>query len=78
VRGMKLVNNIRMIMAQKNIDNIAELIRITGVSRNSVNKLWHNESVSSLRLDTLMAICEKLDVKLSDLIEYIPGDIESK
>ncbi|MCU5629354.1 transcriptional regulator, partial [Bacillus cereus] len=24
-----------MIMAQKNIDNIAELIRITGVSRNS-------------------------------------------
>ncbi|AHZ55136.1 MULTISPECIES: helix-turn-helix domain-containing protein [Bacteria] len=75
---MKLVNNIRMIMAQKNIDNIAELIRITGVSRNSINKLWHNESVSSLRLDTLIAICEKLDVKLSDLIEYIPGDIESK
>ena len=65
-------------MAQKNIDNIAELIRITGVSRNSINKLWHNESVSSLRLDTLIAICEKLDVKLSDLIEYIPGDIESK
>ncbi|WP_142294340.1 helix-turn-helix transcriptional regulator, partial [Bacillus sp. KbaL1] len=63
---------------QKNIDNIAELIRITGVSRNSINKLWHNESVSSLRLDTLIAICEKLDVKLSDLIEYIPGDIESK
>ncbi|MBL2346321.1 transcriptional regulator, partial [Klebsiella pneumoniae] len=27
---------------------------------------------------TLIAICEKLDVKLSDLIEYIPGDIESK
>ncbi|WP_223159545.1 helix-turn-helix transcriptional regulator, partial [Vibrio sp. Y2-5] len=78
VRRMKLVNNIRMIMAQKNIDNIAELIRITGVSRNSINKLWHNESVSSLRLDTLIAICEKLDVKLSDLIEYIPGDIESK
>ena len=75
---MKLVNNIRMIMAQKNIDNIAELIRITGVSRNSINKLWHNESVSSLRLDTLIAICEKLDVKLSDLIEYIPGDIDSK
>ncbi|MHA4274273.1 helix-turn-helix domain-containing protein [Bacillus cereus] len=48
------------------------------MSRNSINKLWHNESVSSLRLDTLIAICEKLDVKLSDLIEYIPGDIESK
>ncbi|MRB43416.1 helix-turn-helix domain-containing protein, partial [Bacillus thuringiensis] len=61
---MKLVNNIRMIMAQKNIDNIAELIRITGVSRNSINKLWHNENVSSLKLDTLITICEKLDVEL--------------
>lgn len=75
---MKLVNNIRMIMATKNIDNISELLRITGVSRNSINKLWHNENVSSLRLDTLITICEKLDVKLSDLIEYIPGDSEAK
>ncbi|KAB2397740.1 MULTISPECIES: helix-turn-helix domain-containing protein [Bacillus cereus group] len=75
---MKLVNNIRMIMAKKKIDNIAELVRMTGVSRNSINKLWHNENVSSLRLDTLIAICEKLDVKLSDLIEYIPGDSEAK
>ncbi|PEC10161.1 transcriptional regulator [Bacillus thuringiensis] len=74
---MKLVNNIRMIMAQKKIDNIAELIRITGVSRNSINKLWHNENVSSLRLDTLITICEKLDVKLSDLIEYVPGNVDS-
>ncbi|PFS66417.1 helix-turn-helix domain-containing protein [Bacillus thuringiensis] len=74
---MKLANNIRMIMAQKKIDNIAELIRITGVSRNSINKLWHNENVSSLRLDTLITICEKLDVKLSDLIEYDPGNVDS-
>ncbi|MBL2376707.1 XRE family transcriptional regulator, partial [Klebsiella pneumoniae] len=51
---MKVVNNIRMIMAQKNIDNITELMKITGVSRNSINKLWHNENVSSLRLDTLL------------------------
>ncbi|HGK2418561.1 TPA: helix-turn-helix domain-containing protein, partial [Streptococcus pneumoniae] len=64
---MKVVNNIRMIMAQKNIDNITELMKITGVSRNSINKLWHNENVSSLRLDTLLMICETLDLKLSDL-----------
>ncbi|MEB9514637.1 helix-turn-helix domain-containing protein, partial [Bacillus cereus] len=29
-----------MIMAKKNIDNISDLVRITGVSRNSINKLW--------------------------------------
>ncbi|MEB8704393.1 helix-turn-helix transcriptional regulator [Bacillus cereus] len=75
---MKLVNNIRMIMAQKNIDNISDLVRITGVSRNSINKLWHNENVSSLKLDTLITICEKLDVELLDLIEYIRDDSETK
>ncbi|WP_232289621.1 helix-turn-helix domain-containing protein, partial [Bacillus thuringiensis] len=66
-----VVSNIRMIMAKKNIDNISDLVRITGVSRNSINKLWHNENVSSLKLDTLITICEKLDVELLDLIEYI-------
>ncbi|MBD2822838.1 helix-turn-helix transcriptional regulator [Xenorhabdus sp. 42] len=75
---MKVVSNIRMIMAKKNIDNISDLVRITGVSRNSINKLWHNENVSSLKLDTLITICEKLDVELSDLIEYIPDDSETK
>ncbi|MGE6553207.1 helix-turn-helix domain-containing protein [Bacillus mycoides] len=75
---MKVVSNIRMIMAKKNIDNISELVRITGVSRNSINKLWHNENVSSLKLDTLITICEKLDVELSDLIEYIRDDSETK
>ncbi|MBD2800901.1 helix-turn-helix transcriptional regulator [Xenorhabdus sp. M] len=75
---MKVVSNIRMIMAKKNIDNISDLVRITGVSRNSINKLWHNENVSSLKLETLITICEKLDVELSDLIEYIPDDSETK
>ncbi|MED3045940.1 helix-turn-helix transcriptional regulator [Bacillus thuringiensis] len=75
---MKVVSNIRMIMAKKNIDNISDLVRITGVSRNSINKLWRNDNVSSLRIDTLLPICEKLNVKLSDLIEYIPDDSETK
>ncbi|MED2962328.1 helix-turn-helix transcriptional regulator, partial [Bacillus thuringiensis] len=73
-----VVSNIRMIMAKKNIDNISDLVRITGVSRNSINKLWHNENVSSLKLDTLITICEKLDVELLDLIEYIRDDSETK
>ncbi|MED3244550.1 helix-turn-helix domain-containing protein [Bacillus thuringiensis] len=75
---MKVVNNFRVIMAVKNIDNVAELVRMTGVSRNSINKLWRNDNVSSLRIDTLITICEKLDVELLDLIEYIRDDSETK
>ncbi|MEJ9199849.1 helix-turn-helix domain-containing protein [Bacillus paranthracis] len=43
-----------------------------------MNKLWHNENVSSLKLETLITICEKLDVELLDLIEYIRDDSETK
>ncbi|WP_429777954.1 helix-turn-helix domain-containing protein [Bacillus wiedmannii] len=75
---MKVVNNIRMIMAQKNINNITELMKITGVSRTSINKLWHNIDVTTLKLDTLLMICETLDLKLSELIEFVPSDIEPK
>ncbi|WP_242290472.1 helix-turn-helix transcriptional regulator [Bacillus cereus group sp. BfR-BA-01319] len=75
---MKVVSNIRMIMAKKNIDNISDLVRITGVRRNSINKLWHNENVSSLKLETLITICEKLDVELLYLIEYIRDHSETK
>ncbi|UJT50297.1 hypothetical protein GFH33_31780 (plasmid) [Bacillus thuringiensis] len=34
--------------------------------------------MSSLKLDTLITICEKLDVELLDLIEYIRDDSETK
>ncbi|WP_042375323.1 helix-turn-helix domain-containing protein [Neobacillus jeddahensis] len=71
---MPLENNLRIIMAQKRIDNITELISITGLSRNALNKLWHNKELESAKLGTLMVICDKLDIPLSSLVEYIPEE----
>lgn len=59
-------------MAKKTIDNISELMEITGLSRNALNKLWHNEEVETVKLGTLIQICESLKINLSDLIEYVP------
>lgn len=70
---MVLENNLRIIMAKQRIDNVSELINITGLSRNALNKLWHNENMESVKLGTLLEICDKLEIKLSDLIEYIPN-----
>jgi putative transcriptional regulator len=67
-----LENNLRLIMAQKKIDNISELMNLTGLSRNSINKLWHDDKIETLRLDTLIQICDVLNVRLSDLIQYVP------
>lgn len=71
-KTMIIENNLRIVMAKKRIDSISELIKITGVSRNALNKLWHNENMDSVKLGTLMTICDKLEVNLSELIEYIP------
>lgn len=69
---MGLENNLRVIMAKEKIDNISDLMDITGLSRNSLNKLWHNENVESIKLGTLMIICDSLNVPLDELIKYIP------
>ncbi|RVT56442.1 helix-turn-helix domain-containing protein [Niallia taxi] len=69
---MELENNIRLIMAKRRINSISDLITITGLSRNALNKLWHNENLESVKLGTLIEICNKLDIKLSELIEFTP------
>lgn len=68
-------------MAKHRIDTITDLMEFTGLSRNAVNKLWkfgdknddeEYKEIKSLKLGTLMVICDKFNVKLSELIEYLP------
>jgi putative transcriptional regulator len=67
---MPIDNKLRIIMAQQRIDSITELINITGLSRNALNKVWRNKNLESVKLGTLMIICDKLGISLSELIEY--------
>lgn len=69
---MPLDNKLRLVMANNRINNISELIAITGVSRNSLNKLWHNENVESIKVATLVQICDSLNIDLSELLSYTP------
>lgn len=71
---MPIENNLRILMANNKIDSITELIAITGVSRNSLNKLWHSEGLESIKLGTLVQICDALNVDLKDLISYKFGE----
>lgn len=69
---MSIRNSLRIIMAQKRIDNLTELMKLTGLSRNALNKLWHDEDLESVKLGTLIQVCDSLGIALSDLIEYHP------
>lgn len=63
---------IRYRMADKEIDDISTLMRLSGVSRNTLNKLYKGTDITTTRLDILIKLCNVLDCKLSDLIEYEP------
>lgn len=72
---MTLKNNLRILMAEKRIDNITVLMEKTGLSRNALSKLWRNKDIETVKLETLIQICKPLNVKLSDLVEYTPDEI---
>lgn len=67
---MPIKNKLRLIMAERRINNISDLMSMTGLSRNALNKLWHDEDLESVKLGTLIQVCKALGIDLSDLIEY--------
>lgn len=64
--------NIRVLMAEHRIDDITELMEKSGLSRNSINKLYKEINIETTKLETLLKLCDTFECKLSDLIEYIP------
>lgn len=64
--------NIRRLMADNKIDDISDLMRLSGLSRNAINKLYKEVSIETSNLETLIKLCNAFKCKLSDLIEYIP------
>ncbi|AUO06324.1 transcriptional regulator [Paenibacillus jamilae] len=64
--------NIRALMAEHRIDDITELMSLSGLSRNSINKLYRETNIETTKLETLFKLCDTFNCKLSDLIEYVP------
>lgn len=62
--------NLRVLMAERKIDDITSLMELCNVSRNAVNKLYKEVELETVKLETLTKVCDGLGCKLSDLIEY--------
>ena len=52
---------------------IAKLSRIADVSIVSIRRMWRNPDYKP-GLDTLEKVAEALQVKIDDLLEYVPDD----
>ena len=68
--------NIRVLMAERRIDSITDLIKSSGISRNSINKLWRNneDEIATVKIETLIKLCNCFNCQLSSLIEYSPQE----
>ncbi|MBU7318237.1 helix-turn-helix transcriptional regulator [Paenibacillus sp. SM 69] len=59
-------------MAEHRIDDISDLMRLSGISRNSINKLYRETNIETTKLETLFKLCDTFQCTLSDFIEYEP------
>lgn len=66
--------NLRILMAHNKIDNVSQLAKLINITPGPIHNLYKETNVGSLKLETLMKICDGLGCKLSDLIEYTPDN----
>lgn len=69
-----LKSKLRHLMADKKINSLSALIREAQISRETLNKLYHEEKLETLKLEMVVKVCEFFNCKIQDLIEYIPDE----
>lgn len=63
-------NNLARILGEKLL-KVSDVHFATGISRTTLTSLYRREA-GNVELETLMKICDFLQVSLSDLVEYQP------
>lgn len=67
---LMIKNNLSRILGARLL-KISDVSRATGVSRTTLTEIYHRR-VSNIQLETLIKICDYLQISLSELIEYQP------
>ena len=65
-------------MVDHKIKTITELVNLTGLSRDTLNKIRSGENLETVKLDTYLKLCDYFNCPLNELIEYIPNKDLSK
>lgn len=63
-------NRLSIILGEKRM-RVSELSKITGISQNALNKIYHNK-IHGIDFDTLNKICNALDRNSQEIFEFVP------
>ena len=63
-------NRLSIILGEQRM-RISELSRLTGISQNALNKIYHNKT-KGVDFDTLNKICNVLGKNSQEIFEFIP------
>lgn len=69
-----LKSKIKYLMADNDINSLSKIISDTGLSRNTLNKLYKSENLETLGLSVIITLCKYFKCQINDIIEYIPED----
>lgn len=62
--------NLRKLMYERKIRTISALVRLTGVSRIALSKLYDEKELSSIKVETYIKVCDGFGCSLHELLEY--------
>lgn len=69
--------HIREFMAKNKMDNVNDLMCLSGLSRNAINKLYKEKNLETINMSTIKTLCDLFKCSSSELLEYIPDDNNS-
>lgn len=71
-----IISKFRDTMHDLRMSNQTEIARLCGLSRQTINDLWHSnfKGKEGIQFETLDKLCRTFNLQVSDIIEYIPDE----
>ncbi len=63
-------NRLSIVLGEQRM-RVSELSKLTGISQNALNKIYHNKT-KGIDFDTLNKLCNTLQINSQELFEFTP------
>ena len=62
--------NLRRLMYERNIETIAEVMRLTGANRVALTRMYKNEMLDRVEVKTYIKVCQAMGCSLAEMLEF--------